>query len=103
MVKRSGPLLAVVLNPTDADSAERMLSQIKYQATVTRASSSHAATTSASGGKCFPVSLGYCLSSPWFRGFWWPVEAVPEAGGRGGRGGLRYYAGFQPALTQFCK
>lgn len=35
MVKRSGPLLAVVLNATDADAAERLLGQVRYQATVT--------------------------------------------------------------------
>jgi hypothetical protein len=35
VVKRSGPLVAVVLNPTDPDAAERLLSQIKYQAAVT--------------------------------------------------------------------
>jgi hypothetical protein len=36
MVKRSGPLLAVVLMPADADAAEGILSQVKYQANVTR-------------------------------------------------------------------
>jgi hypothetical protein len=36
VVKRSGPLLAVVLAPTDADAAERILAQVKYQAVVTR-------------------------------------------------------------------
>jgi len=35
MIKRSGPLVAVVLNPTDADAAERLLGQVRYQATVT--------------------------------------------------------------------
>jgi len=35
MVKRSGPLVAVVLKPTDADMAERLLGQIRYRATVT--------------------------------------------------------------------
>jgi hypothetical protein len=35
MVKRSGPLVAVVVKPTDADSAERLLGQIRYRATVT--------------------------------------------------------------------
>jgi hypothetical protein len=35
MVKRSGPLVAVVLNPPDPDAAERLLSQVKYQALVT--------------------------------------------------------------------
>src|ERR1019366_158783 len=35
LVKRSGPLVAVVLNPTDPDAAERLLSQVKYQASVT--------------------------------------------------------------------
>jgi hypothetical protein len=34
-VKRTGPLLAVVLNPPDPDSAERLLAQVKYQASVT--------------------------------------------------------------------
>ena len=32
MVKRSGPLVAVVLSPPDPDSAERLLSQVRYQA-----------------------------------------------------------------------
>jgi hypothetical protein len=36
MVKRSGPLVAVVLNPPDPDAAERLLGQVRYQATVTR-------------------------------------------------------------------
>jgi hypothetical protein len=36
VVKRSGPLLAVVLSPADADAAERILAQVKYQANVTR-------------------------------------------------------------------
>jgi len=36
MVKRSGPLLAVVANPTDPDMAERLLAQVRYQALVTR-------------------------------------------------------------------
>ena len=36
MVKRSGPLVAVVLSPPDADAAERLLSQIRFEANVTR-------------------------------------------------------------------
>lgn len=36
MVKRSGPLVAVVLSSTDPDSSERLLAQIRYQASVTR-------------------------------------------------------------------
>ncbi|MDE3166883.1 MAG: hypothetical protein KGN36_13845 [Acidobacteriota bacterium] len=35
MVKRSGPLVAVVLKPADADAAERLLGKVRYQATVT--------------------------------------------------------------------
>jgi hypothetical protein len=35
LVKRSGPLVAVVLNPSDPDAAERLLAQVKYQASVT--------------------------------------------------------------------
>jgi hypothetical protein len=35
MVKRSGPLMAVVLKPADADAAERLLGKVRYQATVT--------------------------------------------------------------------
>jgi hypothetical protein len=35
VVKRSGPLVAVVLSPPDPDAAERLLSQVKYQASVT--------------------------------------------------------------------
>ena len=35
MVKRSGPLVAVVLNPPDPDAAERLLALVKYQALVT--------------------------------------------------------------------
>jgi len=35
VVKRSGPLVAVVLNPPDPDAAERLLSQVRYQASVT--------------------------------------------------------------------
>ncbi len=36
LVKRSGPLVAVVLNPADADAAERLLSLVRYQALVTQ-------------------------------------------------------------------
>jgi hypothetical protein len=36
LVKRSGPLVAVVLSPPDPDFAERLLSQVRYQAQVTR-------------------------------------------------------------------
>lgn len=35
MVKRSGPLVAIALNPASADEGERLLSQVKYQAEVT--------------------------------------------------------------------
>jgi len=35
LVKRTGPLLAVVLAPPDPDAAERLLAQVKYQALVT--------------------------------------------------------------------
>ena len=35
MVKRSGPLVAVVLSPPDPDAAERLLSLVRYQASVT--------------------------------------------------------------------
>jgi hypothetical protein len=34
LVKRTGPLVAVVLSPPDPDEAERLLAQIRYQATV---------------------------------------------------------------------
>ncbi len=35
VVKRTGPLVAVVLAPPDPDAAERLLAQVKYQASVT--------------------------------------------------------------------
>ncbi len=35
VVKRSGPLVAIALHPTSPDDAERLLSQVKYQAEVT--------------------------------------------------------------------
>lgn len=35
MVKRSGPLIAVVIAPPDADAAERLLSLVRYEATIT--------------------------------------------------------------------
>ena len=35
VVKRSGPLVAVVLHPLDANATERLLAQIRYQAVVT--------------------------------------------------------------------
>jgi hypothetical protein len=35
-VKRSGPLVAVILSPPDPDTAERLLAQVRYQAEVTR-------------------------------------------------------------------
>jgi hypothetical protein len=34
-VKRSGPLVAVILSPPDADAAERLLAQVRYRAAVT--------------------------------------------------------------------
>lgn len=36
VVKRSGPLVAVVLSPGDPDFAERLLSHVRYEAEVTR-------------------------------------------------------------------
>jgi hypothetical protein len=36
VAKRSGPLVAVIVSPPDADAAERLLSQVRYQAEVTR-------------------------------------------------------------------
>jgi hypothetical protein len=35
IVKRSGPLVGVVLNPTDANAAEKLLAQVRYEASVT--------------------------------------------------------------------
>jgi hypothetical protein len=35
IVKRSGPLVAVILPPADADEAERLLGKVQYQATIT--------------------------------------------------------------------
>jgi hypothetical protein len=35
VVKRTGPLVAVVLNPSSPDEAERLLARVKYQAEVT--------------------------------------------------------------------
>ncbi len=35
VVKRSGPMIAVVVNPPDADFAQHVLSQIRYQAEIT--------------------------------------------------------------------
>lgn len=35
MAKRTGPLIAVALNPANPDEAERLLSRIKYQAEIT--------------------------------------------------------------------
>jgi hypothetical protein len=35
MVKRSGPMVAVILSPPDPDAAEKLLSRIRYQADVT--------------------------------------------------------------------
>jgi hypothetical protein len=34
MVKRSGPLVAVILAPSDQDAAERLLARVNYQATI---------------------------------------------------------------------
>jgi hypothetical protein len=34
MVKRSGPLVAVILSPPDNDAAERLLTRVNYQATI---------------------------------------------------------------------
>jgi hypothetical protein len=41
IVKRSGPLVAVVLHPNDANAAENLLSQVRYQATVTTGEKPH--------------------------------------------------------------
>ncbi len=35
LAKRSGPLIAVILSPPDPDSAERLLAQVRYQASIT--------------------------------------------------------------------
>ena len=35
MVKRTGPLVAVILAPPDADEAERLLAKVQYQAAIT--------------------------------------------------------------------
>jgi hypothetical protein len=35
VAKRSGPLVAVIMSPPDADAAERVLSQVRYEAAVT--------------------------------------------------------------------
>ncbi len=35
MVKRSGPLVAVILPPADPDEAERLIAKVQYQATIT--------------------------------------------------------------------
>ena len=35
VVKRTGPLVVVTINPPDADDAERLLGKINYQASVT--------------------------------------------------------------------
>ena len=35
VVKRSGPLIAVILPPTDADAAETLLAQVRYEAQIT--------------------------------------------------------------------
>jgi hypothetical protein len=36
MVKRAGPLVAVILNPPNADSAERVIDKVTYEASVTQ-------------------------------------------------------------------
>ena len=36
MAKRSGPMIAVVISPPDPDFAERVLGQVRYQASITR-------------------------------------------------------------------
>jgi hypothetical protein len=35
LVKRAGPLVAVIVSPPDQDEAERLLSRVQYQATIT--------------------------------------------------------------------
>jgi hypothetical protein len=35
MVKRSGPLVAIILPPADPDEAERLMAKVQYQATIT--------------------------------------------------------------------
>jgi hypothetical protein len=36
VVKRSGPLVAVILSPNDPDLAEHVLAEVRYQAEITR-------------------------------------------------------------------
>jgi hypothetical protein len=36
MAKRNGPLIAVILSPADPDAAERLLSKVRYSATITQ-------------------------------------------------------------------
>ncbi len=68
VVKRTGPLIAIALNPVNADQAERLLSQVKYQAEVTI--SEHVPTLKDNPANLFLnivilclVLIGFCIVS----------------------------------------
>jgi hypothetical protein len=59
VVKRSGPLVAVALNPSSPDDAERILSRVRYQAEVTQ--SEHVPTLKDNPANLFLNVLILCL------------------------------------------
>lgn len=59
MVKRAGPIVAVVLNSGSQDDAERLLSQVKYQAAVTVPEPVH--TSQVAAGTLFMNIFVMCL------------------------------------------
>ena len=59
VVKRTGPLVAIALNPASPDDAERLLSQIRFQAEVTEAE--HVPTAKDNPGNLFLNIFILCL------------------------------------------
>jgi hypothetical protein len=59
VVKRTGPMIAAVLNPPNADAAERLLAKIKYEASVT--GTEHVPTARDNPGNLFLNIVILCL------------------------------------------
>lgn len=69
MVKRAGPLVAVILNPPNADAAERVIAKVTYEASVTQ-NETAAGTEVRSFARAFlsmvmlaGIIIGFCVVS----------------------------------------
>jgi len=91
IVKKTGPLVAVVLSPTDLNAAEGLLSLVRYQAVITGQDSSSAPPTKRDNWGNFMVNLflligivlAFCLLSGAFFG---GMRALFRRGGESGDG-----------------